>query len=70
MSSTSILVQIPASTSNCGPGFDTLSIALSLYNFVRLNPRSDQEIRPLGELLPRTQIMVQQAAAFSECTGG
>lgn len=61
MSEKSILVQIPASTSNCGPGFDTLSIALSLYNFVRLTPRADQAIRPLGELIPSTQIMVEQA---------
>ena len=29
-------MQVPASTSNCGPGFDTLGIALNLYNFVRL----------------------------------
>lgn len=30
---------LPASTSNCGPGFDTLSIGLSLYNFCRLRRR-------------------------------
>ena len=31
-----VTVQTPASTSNCGPGFDALGIALSLYNFVRI----------------------------------
>ena len=30
---------LPASTSNCGPGFDTLSIGLALYNFCRLRRR-------------------------------
>lgn len=67
MSPDSILVQVPASTSNCGPGFDTLSIALSLYNFVRLTPRPDQKVRSAGELIPSTQIMVEKAAeAFCE----
>lgn len=32
----SIKLQLPASTSNCGPGFDTLGIALTLYNFVEV----------------------------------
>lgn len=30
-----IVVRVPASTSNLGPGFDTLGIALKLYNHVR-----------------------------------
>lgn len=58
----SILVQIPASTSNCGPGFDCLSIALSLYNFVRLTFRDDELIAPVGEGNPGTQSMVEEAA--------
>jgi homoserine kinase len=29
-----IIVQVPASTSNLGPGFDCLGVALRLYNFV------------------------------------
>ena len=41
MTQKSVLVQAPASTSNCGPGFDTLSIALTLYNFVRITLRED-----------------------------
>ena len=62
MSQKSVIAQIPASTSNCGPGFDTLSIALSLYNFVRVTLREDLEIRPAGEQDPGTQAMVEQAA--------
>lgn len=62
MSQRSILVQIPASTSNCGPGFDSLSIALSLYNFVRLSFRGDAVIAPVGEGNPGTQAMVEEAA--------
>lgn len=62
MSQKSILVQIPASTSNCGPGFDCLSIALSLYNFVRLTFRDDEIIAPVGEGNPGTQAMVEEAA--------
>jgi homoserine kinase len=62
MSSKSVLAQIPASTSNCGPGFDCLSIALSLYNFVRLTVREDDVIAPVGEAKPGTQGMVEEAA--------
>ena len=38
MSRVSVTVQVPASTSNCGAGFDTLGLALSLYNRVTLAP--------------------------------
>jgi len=62
MSSKTVLVQIPASTSNCGPGFDTLSIALSLYNFVRLTICEDGVIAPVGERNPGTQEMVEEVA--------
>lgn len=62
MPSKTVLVQIPASTSNCGPGFDCLSIALSLYNFVRLRLRDDKAIKPVGEGNPGTQSMVEEAA--------
>lgn len=57
-----VLVQIPASTSNCGPGFDTLSIALTLYNFVRITVREDDQIAPVGEFGAGTQAMVEEVA--------
>jgi len=62
MSTRSILVQAPASTSNCGPGFDTLSIALSLYNFVRLVERSDGKICSVDSANEGTQSMIEEAA--------
>jgi len=48
MTSESIELRLPASTSNCGPGFDTLSIALQLYNFCRLSRRTDAQIVATG----------------------
>lgn len=36
MSSPSVIVRVPASTANLGPGFDTLGIALQLHNHVRV----------------------------------
>jgi homoserine kinase len=75
MSQKSVLVQAPASTSNCGPGFDTLSIALTLYNFVRITLREDAEIVCVGEAAEGTQAMVEATArgfldvADVECGG-
>lgn len=34
----SISIRVPASTANLGPGFDTLGVALNLYNTVTLSP--------------------------------
>ena len=31
-------VRVPASTANLGPGFDTLALALNLYNYVAVTP--------------------------------
>lgn len=70
MTNKSVLVQIPGSTSNCGPGFDCLSIALSLYNFVRLTFRHDDVIAPIGEKNPGTQEMIEEAAlSFAQAAG-
>jgi len=70
MSTRSILVQAPASTSNCGPGFDTLSIGLSLYNFIRLIDRSDGKICPVETLQEDTQAMIEEAAlSFAAAAG-
>ncbi len=70
MSQKSVLVQAPASTSNCGPGFDTLSIALTLYNFVRVTLRDDAVIGCVGEAAEGTQVMVEATArAFADVAG-
>lgn len=69
-SAPSVLIQAPCSTSNCGPGFDTLSIALTLYNFIRLTPRADDEIVSVDQPAADTQQMVAEAAAaFFQAAG-
>jgi homoserine kinase len=70
MSIRSVIVQAPASTSNCGPGFDTLSIALSLYNFIRLSERSDGQICPVEKIQEGTQMMVEEASLSFAATAG
>lgn len=44
MSISSVTVRVPGSTSNLGPGFDTLGIALNLYNEVRLTPSTAKDV--------------------------
>lgn len=70
MSKRSIIIQAPASTSNCGPGFDTLSIALSLYNFVRMVERDDLEISPIDSVIEGTQSMIEEATRAFAATAG
>ncbi|MFC4099996.1 homoserine kinase [Paenibacillus xanthanilyticus] len=43
MSDRHVLVRIPASTANLGPGFDTLGMALSLYAWLELSVPADGE---------------------------
>ncbi|HEX2853602.1 MAG TPA: homoserine kinase [Opitutaceae bacterium] len=59
-----VTVRVPASTSNCGAGFDTLGLALSLYNRVTLS-RSAKSGGPRGERTGdgRAQEMVAETAA-------
>lgn len=65
-------VRVPASTSNCGPGFDTLSVALSLYNFVRVRRHAGGVIKAKGDL-PDSSGAVDMAAelagAFAAAAG-
>ena len=35
---TTIRVQVPATSANCGPGFDCLGLALNLYNVFEFTP--------------------------------
>ena len=35
---TTIRVQVPATSANCGPGFDCLGLALNLYNIFEFTP--------------------------------
>ncbi len=71
MSVRSIIVQVPASTSNCGPGFDVLSIALTLYAFVKITLVESGDIRLAGEDPPGSdslQLVKCAAGAFEKKT--
>ena len=37
MTNRRIIVKVPASTANLGPGFDTLGMALSLYAWIEMS---------------------------------
>lgn len=66
----SVVVRVPASTSNCGAGFDTLGLALNLYNKVTLTRAGGKG--PVAERPAdaRAQAMAEEAsAAFGRETG-
>jgi homoserine kinase len=54
-----VTIRIPASTSNLGPGFDCLGVALRLYNFVTVN-RTRNAIRDLLSR-PAAELFFQRA---------
>ena len=60
-----VTVRVPASTSNCGAGFDTLGLALALYNRVTVARTSGSESAPRPERAAdaRAQPMVAETAA-------
>lgn len=60
----SVELRLPASTSNCGPGFDTLSIGLQLYNFCRLVRRDDGKIQASGGDAEGLEEMTRRAADY------
>jgi len=49
----SVVVRVPASTSNCGSGFDTLGLALRLYNRVTVS-RASGVAKGHGQTLGKT----------------
>jgi homoserine kinase len=55
----SVIVRIPASTSNLGPGFDCLGVALRIYNFVTVTRGS---ARTRSEMADRTAAQFFKAA--------
>jgi len=63
MSCSRVQVRVPASTSNLGPGFDCLGLALQLYNTTTLT-RSDEAKPPHG------MIGETASAFFQRATGG
>lgn len=49
-----ITVRIPATTSNLGPGFDCLGVALQIYNYVSVTPSEEETaIAPMARAAAR-----------------
>lgn len=57
-----VSVRVPASTSNCGAGFDTLGLALQLHNTVTVRRRADGEIRAATTAAQAGLEMTREAA--------
>ncbi len=54
----SLVVRVPATTANLGPGFDVLGMALGLWNEIHVEPASSLQITVYGEgekTLPRDE---------------
>ena len=70
-----IRVRVPATTSNLGPGFDALGLALRLYNTLELEPADAPRIEVEGEgaaTLPRdpAHLAYRAALAVAALRGG
>ncbi|MFA6961724.1 MAG: homoserine kinase [Opitutaceae bacterium] len=61
--SSTVTVRVPGSTSNCGAGFDTLGLALRIYNRVTLTREAGTEPQPVSSSDGRAQAMVETTAA-------
>lgn len=61
---TTVTVQVPGSTSNCGAGFDTLGLALSIYNRVTLTRTAGAAAAPERPEDGRAAAMVAETAAY------
>ncbi|MFC4600391.1 homoserine kinase [Cohnella hongkongensis] len=46
-----VIVKVPASTANLGPGFDSLGMALSLYSWISMAPAEKTRITLVGDHL-------------------
>jgi homoserine kinase len=69
-----INVKIPATTANLGPGFDTLGLALDLWNQASFSPAEDFSVEVKGEgagRLPRDRrnLILRAALRLSEAAG-
>ncbi|MDQ8205430.1 homoserine kinase [Pelagicoccus sp. SDUM812003] len=65
-----VICKVPGSTSNCGSGFDTLGLALSLYNEIcveRADAEADEAFGP--DIFPRSEMAQRTVARFFEKSG-
>lgn len=74
MPSRSVTIRVPATTSNLGPGFDTLGIALKIYAWVSVTRAQQPEIKLLSSVSPSeraaAQAIIDKAAGlFFHTTG-
>ena len=65
-----VIVRVPGSTSNCGAGFDTLGLALSIYNRVTISRAAGTTAQPERPADGRAQAMVAETAALFFRTAG
>ena len=64
-----VIVRVPGSTSNCGAGFDTLGLALGIFNEVLLTPGNEPGAVPARESDARARGLVDEVVAvFATCT--
>lgn len=66
----SVVIRVPGSTSNLGPGFDSLGIALRTYNRVEVTPTQGSNPRITSAISesdrgPATQLVAEAAQAFA-----
>jgi len=69
-----IIIKVPATSANLGPGFDALGLALDLWNETTLTPAKDFSVRVKGEgaeRLPwgRKNLIVRAAQRLAERAG-
>lgn len=65
-----VAVRVPASTSNCGAGFDTLGLALTLYNRVTIGRADGTAAQPERASDAKAQKLVSAAAeGFFQAAG-
>jgi len=67
-------VRVPATTSNLGPGFDTLGVALKLYNTVRVERTNSNTIYIRNEQVTKSagdeaRMPTETVEAFADATG-
>ncbi len=69
MSAPSVTIRVPGSTSNLGPGFDTLGIALRIYNRARVTTTAGRGVRIVSPIADgaregATRLVAEAARAF------
>lgn len=65
-----VVCRVPGSTSNCGSGFDTLGLALAIYNEILVETVESDSSEAFGaDLLPGSEMAQETVAAFFEASG-